>query len=339
MEGLGYNTKKFYVYEYRDPTTGVPFYVGKGSGKRYKDHVTGTKNKQMSDKINELKKQGLFPVIEQIFHSDNESVALGVEEHVINSYGLLKEGGTLLNILKRGVSNKKVDVPQEVINLLGKYTDRVVGEMTGINQYTLRDYRQSLGIPSFKETNTGLAEFSDVFKNDTNIYTVYSTNGDVVTRSRYELPDILELTSTEIDVLIRQDNSHVKGWSLSPDITERITQYTVLELENVDGGYFKGTYHEFSELINVSFRSCRNLYCDNCKSLKGWVVKGRYPVNSVCSRGGNIYEFIHSDGRFFKGTRVEFEKNEGVLSGSISNLIKGKQKTAKGWKLSGEVSL
>ena len=61
----------YYVYIYKDPITNEPFYVGKGKGDRYKDHLYETKenykNIRKYNKIKSLKEQKLKPIIE--FHS------------------------------------------------------------------------------------------------------------------------------------------------------------------------------------------------------------------------------------------------------------------------------
>ena len=48
----------YYVYMYFDPTTDIPFYVGKGCGNRYKIHLTETDQRKCKNlhKVNKIKK-------------------------------------------------------------------------------------------------------------------------------------------------------------------------------------------------------------------------------------------------------------------------------------------
>lgn len=46
-----------------------------------------------------------------------------------------------------------------------------------------------------------------------------------------------------------------------------------------------------------------------------------------------VRKFIHEDGRVFSGTRAEFRAAFNVNDSCASNLIKGKRRTAKGWKI------
>ena len=86
--------KKYYVYIYLDPRKpGIynyeelefkyePFYVGKGTNKRYMDHIWNLKqdnyNKIRKGKIKNILKENLLPIIE-FFYFDIEQDALNLE--------------------------------------------------------------------------------------------------------------------------------------------------------------------------------------------------------------------------------------------------------------------
>ena len=96
----------FYVYQYIDPISNLPFYVGKGSGDRKFVHLnetlSSTINRRKFYKIQSLRKRGLTPVIIEVGHFENESDAYDLEEKLIQSLG--RKGydpdGILLNISK-----------------------------------------------------------------------------------------------------------------------------------------------------------------------------------------------------------------------------------------------
>lgn len=96
----------FYVYQYIDPISNLPFYVGKGSGDRKFAHLNetleSTINLRKFYKIQSLKKLGLEPVIVEVAHFENESDAYKLEEGLIQLFG--RKGydpdGILLNISK-----------------------------------------------------------------------------------------------------------------------------------------------------------------------------------------------------------------------------------------------
>jgi|OM-RGC.v1.009905921 hypothetical protein len=96
----------FYVYQYIDPRSNLPFYIGKGSGDRKFYHleetIKSTINKRKFFRIQSLKKLGLDPIIEEIAHFDCESDAYQLEESLIKQYGRkgYDPGGILLNISK-----------------------------------------------------------------------------------------------------------------------------------------------------------------------------------------------------------------------------------------------
>lgn len=94
----------FYVYQYIDPLTNLPFYIGKGTGDRKFSHlsetVDSTINQRKFFKIQSLKRQGLSPLIVEIAVFESESDAYDLEEKLIKQYG--RKGydpdGILLNI-------------------------------------------------------------------------------------------------------------------------------------------------------------------------------------------------------------------------------------------------
>jgi hypothetical protein len=96
----------FYVYQYIDPVTNLPFYVGKGSGSRKFAHLTETLsttiNLRKFYKIQSLRSYGLEPLIVEVGHFENESDAYDLEEKIIQSLGRkgYDPGGILLNISK-----------------------------------------------------------------------------------------------------------------------------------------------------------------------------------------------------------------------------------------------
>lgn len=95
---------KYYVYIYKDPDTELPFYVGKGSGKRYKKHLSetyeNTENKKKYAKIKSIQNAGKEPIIEIVKRFESEDIAYRYETELIQSYGRkdIDDNGILLNI-------------------------------------------------------------------------------------------------------------------------------------------------------------------------------------------------------------------------------------------------
>lgn len=94
----------FYVYIYYHPQTKQPFYVGKGSGSRYKKHLTETKDTTENYKkwayIEGLRNKGLEPIVEKVFETSDEELAYNEETRLIRRYGRqgIDKDGILTNI-------------------------------------------------------------------------------------------------------------------------------------------------------------------------------------------------------------------------------------------------
>lgn len=89
--------KEFYVYQYSHPATGVPFYIGKGKGSRYRAHLRPPPH-DMSPKavlIRELLAAGTPPVITFLERKMLESAAFAIEVATIQRLGRAPNGPLL----------------------------------------------------------------------------------------------------------------------------------------------------------------------------------------------------------------------------------------------------
>jgi hypothetical protein len=83
----------YYIYEYIDPRTSLPFYIGKGKNNRKYNHLKNEKESKHEnpDKfqiIQDILAEGLFPVIREIESNiEKESDAYAREDHYIFHYG------------------------------------------------------------------------------------------------------------------------------------------------------------------------------------------------------------------------------------------------------------
>lgn len=95
---------RYYVYEYIDPRTMKPFYVGKGSGDRMYHHLNesweNTQNKKKYRVIKNIRNNDLEPIVQ--IHTDNltEHEAYALEANLIRVYGRrdIDTNGLLTNI-------------------------------------------------------------------------------------------------------------------------------------------------------------------------------------------------------------------------------------------------
>lgn len=126
----------FYVYVYLDPrkkgsyTYGKysfeyePFYVGKGKGNRYKQHLLECSLKYNNIKNNKIKliiKNGLNPIILKIDKNLTEQKALNLEEYLIKKIGRIKlNSGPLTNLTNGGEGTNRIVVSDNHKNNMSK---------------------------------------------------------------------------------------------------------------------------------------------------------------------------------------------------------------------------
>ncbi len=95
------NNSDYYVYVYIDPRNFEEFYYGKGKGSRKKAHLKDTSDSEKVNRIKNIRKAGLEPIIKVIAKDLTEREALLVEKTLI-----WKLGRTLTNISSGSFANK-----------------------------------------------------------------------------------------------------------------------------------------------------------------------------------------------------------------------------------------
>jgi hypothetical protein len=109
-----------YVYVLKSPD-GIPLYVGKGQGKRGIQHLRDCLNlKSHSASLNaEIAKvcfDGLKPILEIIFKTENEVQAFELEKQLVLSYGRKDLGtGTLCNVTNGGRGPSGIKYTPEIL--------------------------------------------------------------------------------------------------------------------------------------------------------------------------------------------------------------------------------
>lgn len=96
----------YYVYQLIDPRNNLPFYVGKGKGKRAYYHTyknkkgKNTENPYKDHIIRQILCEGLEPRVEYLFHTKDESDAYLFETALIKKLGRRRydQGGILTNL-------------------------------------------------------------------------------------------------------------------------------------------------------------------------------------------------------------------------------------------------
>ena len=152
------------IYALIDPESEQPFYVGRTSmslSRRFFAHISSAKTSDSpkSTKIRSILQKNLRPKITLLEEKtcSNAHEVVSLEDcwiRTISQKYTLQNKGKATNGKIAGSCN--LIFPSENINLLGSMPDSKLAKLTGINIGTIKNKRNSLGIPSFsRQRSTG----------------------------------------------------------------------------------------------------------------------------------------------------------------------------------------
>lgn len=148
----------FYVYEYRDPRTDLPCYIGKGQRSRDKVHLKGSHNKRLNRLIAEMREQGVEPVLSRLADGLTNDEAQALEIELIAKYGRkgYEPGGVLMNHTLGGEGTTGRVLSEESLRKLsesnrGKKRDAVACENIRQATQAFHDAHPEVGIEHGKK--------------------------------------------------------------------------------------------------------------------------------------------------------------------------------------------
>jgi hypothetical protein len=297
---------KYYVYMYSHPLTHVPFYIGKGNGRRYKRHLINARNIYLRRKIEKLRNEGLEPQIDKVFFTDDEDIAYQVEADLIRAYGLDREGGLLCNFDKGTKGSKLYDFDDSFYKRLGTVNDTVLAKEYGCSKALVSYIRRGMDIKACNRRVSAKDTLPDNIvdiigtKPDTELAREFKVNVKVISdlRNKYNIPPYVRFTFSE-------------------DAISKMGTLPDADLADLLG---------VSEAVVTGHRNKLGIlsYKERTRGYTGRQDPRTYHFKS--DEFGDVFM-----------TRYDFCRTYGVKSNRIGEVISGKRKTASGWTCLGVV--
>ena len=99
----------FYVYALKDPrmSPAMPFYIGKGTGTRFYDHLIRPDESLKGQRIKEIIASGNKVLVTRLVEFLSENQALRLEAELISAFGTVETGDLLTNaVVPSGLGKK-----------------------------------------------------------------------------------------------------------------------------------------------------------------------------------------------------------------------------------------
>ena len=215
---------KFYVYIHRRESDGLPFYVGKGSGRR-----AWSSSKRNNYWQNTKSKHGVL--VEIVFENLSEEDAFDCEKNTIAEFRYF--GYPLTNMTNGGEGTSGFIVSDVVRNKLSKFNKgKTISEETRLKislansgRKLTEEHRVKLSIAkkgklpyNLNKKQPSTSKINNP-SSDKNTYTFLHENGDVFRGNRYDLCEKYGLPIDKIGKLFyTKPREKVRGWKLIKDV-------------------------------------------------------------------------------------------------------------------------
>lgn len=203
----------YYVYLLIDPTTGQPFYCGKGKGDRWKSHLgywSGNgKNNRCENKIKSLRARGIEPAVKFLFENiADEALAYKLEEEYIKEHF-----DTLVNlkIEAKPPSNKGKSSWNKGQKMSAEFCDKIKKRL--LEEYRSGKRKHWTNVLTREEKHAFYSKIASLKKNrvSKNKTSIYCVELDKVYESQTAAAIELELRQGDIANVLKGRQKSTKG--------------------------------------------------------------------------------------------------------------------------------
>lgn len=315
----------YYVYHLINPETDIPFYVGKGVGKRMYNHESKTRRGKIPQ--NNI---SLFFEIKSVLKKYGKIKYIKIKENINENEAFLTE---ISEIKKYGRRNNKTGI-------LCNLTDG--GE--GISGYHHNKFtKNKISTSSIKSWRDGC------FGKNTSVLVLYNREYGYFTDTITNFCNKFKL-KRNICYKLKYGELHIShGWiyigTYPCKLPSNIEDFykskinrgrQIFTFYNKNGTKFIGTTIEFNHKFpNIKIYKVKN---KKRNSTGGWIVIGKNDCeipktikHIIVHTSKKIFTFLHESGKTYVGTKREFQKKFNLNYACINKLENLGLKSYRGW--------
>lgn len=187
---------------------------------------------------------------------------------------------------------------------------------------------------------------------DSTVYSFIHKDGTVENCTKNKLCLKYSLDVRNLFGVIHGDRKSIKGWTTKAKAESKGFYWGLptgknhpgsdrkkYQFKHKDGAVFVGTRSDFYKETGVPQQQVKSLIENKLWQTYGWYLSTRFdsfPTKTkMHNKTAKQFTLKHMTGKEVIGTRIQLQKIVGCGSGEISNLLNGKNKSARGWMLPG----
>ena len=164
----------------------------------------------------------------------------------------------------------------------------------------------------------------------------------IETLTLYDMSKKYNLSKGTLSLVIQGQRAHHKGWQMFDTVGNSPINYekesTTYKFWHTNYGIIECSRKELSNRFSLTMGKLKGLVDETSQEVKGWRLSKNKDKDLIKGQNSILRKFKHKDGKIFIGSTSDLVALINGSSGSMTQVVKGKRKSHKGWEFLSEVT-